>query len=127
MTPLLANNIYILDSKIKLPMDILNYIKYFIGNPLTESKKYRNEIEINNIINNLKDKKKQILTNDPYNRGNREFNYYISEKITNYLINIKSYSTIESLLISLNKEKILTNCLSKYLYHKELINNYNFE
>lgn len=127
MTPLLANNIYILDSKIKLPMDILNYIKYFIGNPLTESKKYRNEIELNNIINNLKEKEKEILIDNSYNRENREFNYYISIKITNYLINIKSYPTIESLLISLNKGKMLTNCLSKNLYHKELINNYNFE
>ena len=127
MTPLLANNIYILDSKIKLPMDILNYIKYFIGNPLTESKKYRNEIELNNIINNLKEKEKEILIDNSFNRENREFNYYISIKITSYLINIKSYPTIESLLISLNKGKMLTNCLSKNLYHKELINNYNFE
>ena len=108
-------------------MDILNYIKYFIGNPLTESKKYRNEIELNNIINNLKEKEKEILIDNSFNRENREFNYYISIKITSYLINIKSYPTIESLLISLNKGKMLTNCLSKNLYHKELINNYNFE
>jgi len=84
-------------------------------------------MKLNNIINNLKEKEKDILTDNPYNRENREFNYYTSVKITNYLINIKSYPTIESLLISLNKGTILTNCLSKYLYHKELINNYNFE
>lgn len=118
MTHLLVNNLYILDSKIKLPMDVLNHMKFFIGNPLVEAIKYRQEIQLNSIVDSMNKYSTKLHLKKPTGYS-REFDFYISEKITNFLLNIDC--RIDKVLYSLNREKILTKLLSKNKYHIELM------